>query len=111
MADGSELHGQIRAFPGVVHLPSIEKIILTPGFEPQVPNGMAQGAVVPCRQITQRLQQGAMTPVNSYRMVVLLYASLGLLLAFLFTRVSSTAEASTRGPKADLSLNAGCCTS
>jgi len=51
--------------------------------------------------ITQHLQQRATAPVASYRMVVLLYAALGLLLALLFTQVSAAAEASTRGRKAE----------
>ena len=42
--------------------------------------------------VTQALQQTAMTPVASYRAVVLLYAALGTLLAFLFTRLSALVE-------------------
>lgn len=42
--------------------------------------------------LTQLLQRTSTTPVGSYRGVVLLYAALGLFLAFLFTRVSSAAE-------------------
>ena len=49
--------------------------------------------------LTHALQQTAMTPVNSYRMVVILYAALGLLLALLFTRVSRAAEARSLGEK------------
>ena len=49
--------------------------------------------------LTHALQQTAMTPVNSYRMVVILYAALGLLLALLFTRVSGAAEARSLGEK------------
>ena len=49
--------------------------------------------------VTHALQQTAMTPVNSYRMVVMLYAALGALLAVLFTRLSPAAEASTHGEK------------
>jgi MFS family permease len=50
--------------------------------------------------LTQALQQqAAMTPVNSYRMVVLLYAALGVLLGVLFARVSAAAEAVSRGEK------------
>ena len=37
--------------------------------------------------ITQALQQTSMTPVASYRAVVLAYAALGILLALVFTRV------------------------
>jgi MFS family permease len=49
--------------------------------------------------VTHALQQRAMTPVNSYRMVVMLYAAIGVLLAVLFTRVSAAAEASRLGEK------------
>jgi MFS family permease len=42
--------------------------------------------------LTQSLQQTSLTPVASYRAVVLLYAALGLLLAFLFTRLSALVE-------------------
>jgi MFS family permease len=49
--------------------------------------------------LTHTLQQTAMTPVNSYRMVVILYAALGVLLALLFTRVSAAAEARSLGEK------------
>jgi MFS family permease len=44
--------------------------------------------------LTQELRQSpmSMTPVASYRAVVLLYAALGLLLAFLFTRLSELVE-------------------
>ncbi len=38
--------------------------------------------------VTQALQKISVTPVASYRAVVLLYAGLGILLAFLFTRLS-----------------------
>src|SRR3982074_3297816 len=44
--------------------------------------------------VTQALQQTSMTPVWSYRVVVFFYAALGLLLALLFTRLSSRAEVS-----------------
>ncbi|HXN21323.1 MAG TPA: MFS transporter [Candidatus Dormibacteraeota bacterium] len=44
--------------------------------------------------ITQALQRTTMTPVGSYRAVVVLYAALGVLLAGLFTRLSSAAEVS-----------------
>jgi MFS family permease len=44
--------------------------------------------------VTQALQQTSMTPVWSYRVVVFFYAALGLLLAFLFTHLSSLAEVS-----------------
>jgi MFS family permease len=42
--------------------------------------------------LTQALQHNSMTPVASYRAVVLLYAALGMLLAFLFTRLSAMVE-------------------
>ena len=44
--------------------------------------------------LTHALEQNMLTPVGSYRVVVIFYAALGVLLAFLFTRVSSAAEAS-----------------
>jgi MFS family permease len=49
--------------------------------------------------VTRTLEQTAMTAVNSYRVVVILYAALGVLLAVLFTRVSGAAEASSLGEK------------
>jgi len=42
--------------------------------------------------LTHALQKIAMRPVVSYRVVVILYAALGIILAFLFTRLSSAAE-------------------
>ena len=42
--------------------------------------------------LTQALQQTSMAPVGSYRVVVLMYAALGMLLAFLFTRLSVLVE-------------------
>jgi MFS family permease len=48
---------------------------------------------------TRVLQQMAMPAVSSYRMVVILYAALGLLLAALFSRLSRAAEATTLGEK------------
>lgn len=47
--------------------------------------------------LTNALQRTAMTPVGSYRAVVILYAALGVLLAFFFTRLSSAAEVSLHG--------------
>jgi hypothetical protein len=47
--------------------------------------------------VTNVLQGTVSTPVNSYRMVVILYSALGLILAFLFTRLSRAVEASTLG--------------
>jgi predicted MFS family arabinose efflux permease len=40
-----------------------------------------------------------MTPLNSYRTVVIMYAALGVVLAALFTRVSPAAEATTYGER------------
>ena len=42
--------------------------------------------------VTQALQQTSVTPVASYRAVVLVYAALGILLAFVFTRLSALVE-------------------
>jgi len=42
--------------------------------------------------VTQALQRISMAPVASYRVVILLYAALGILLAFLFTRLSALVE-------------------
>jgi MFS family permease len=42
--------------------------------------------------VTQELQRTSMTPVASYRTVVLLYAALGIGLACLFTRLSTLVE-------------------
>jgi MFS family permease len=44
--------------------------------------------------VTHALEQTMLTPVGSYRVVVICYGALGVLLAFLFTRVSSAAEVS-----------------
>ena len=44
--------------------------------------------------LSQALQKSSAMPVAGYRAVVILYAGLGLVLAFLFTRVSRGAEAS-----------------
>jgi MFS family permease len=50
--------------------------------------------------LTQALQRTAMTHVQSYRAVVLLYAALGVALAFLFLRLSKSVEVSlvSNGP-------------
>ena len=48
---------------------------------------------------TRVLQQAAMPPVRSYRMVVILYAALGVILAVLFSRLSRVAEATTLGER------------
>src|ERR1700726_1113158 len=42
--------------------------------------------------LAHELQKTAMRPVSSYRVVVILYAALGIVLAFLFSRLSSAAE-------------------
>jgi len=44
--------------------------------------------------ITRVLQQTSLPPVGAYRAVVILYASIGVLLAALFSRLSGAAEAS-----------------
>src|SRR5713226_7806329 len=49
--------------------------------------------------LTHALQKNAMTPVVSYRVVVILYAALGVILAFVFARLSSAAEVSAPGAK------------
>jgi MFS family permease len=49
--------------------------------------------------LTRALQQRVMAPVGSYRIVVLLYAALGTILIFFFSRLSRTAEATTLGEK------------
>src|SRR5437762_6086274 len=48
---------------------------------------------------SRMLQTMTVPSVNSYRVVVMLYAALGLILAALFSRISPTAEAATRGEK------------
>jgi MFS family permease len=47
--------------------------------------------------LTHALQKTAVRPVVSYRVVVILYAALGIFLAFLFTRLSSAAEVNSPG--------------
>jgi MFS family permease len=47
--------------------------------------------------LTHALQQTAISPVVSYRVVVILYALLGAILAFVFTRLSSAAEVRAPG--------------
>jgi MFS family permease len=42
--------------------------------------------------MTQLLQQAGMSPLNSYRTIVVLYGVIGLLLVLLFTRLSSSVE-------------------
>jgi MFS family permease len=53
--------------------------------------------------VTQVLQQRSMTPVASYRSIVLLYAFLGIVLACLFTRISSLVEVNTHSEDAGAS--------
>src|SRR6267378_4319699 len=43
--------------------------------------------------LTQLLQQIGVSPVNSYRAIVVLYGSIGVLLGLLFTRLSPSVEA------------------
>jgi len=45
--------------------------------------------------IAQTLQRSAVTPVASYRVVVILYAAVGILLAILFLRLSTRVEVAT----------------
>jgi MFS family permease len=47
--------------------------------------------------LTHALQKSAIVPVVSYRVVVICYAALGVLLALIFTRLSSAAEVSAPG--------------
>jgi MFS family permease len=47
--------------------------------------------------LTSTLQHTGMEPVGSYRAVVILYATLGVLLTLLFTRLSASAEVGTPG--------------
>jgi MFS family permease len=51
---------------------------------------------------TNTLQRTGLAPVVSYRFVVILYAAMGVLLAFLFTLVSSAAEVSVPKEKSAL---------
>jgi len=47
--------------------------------------------------VTHALQKTVLRPVASYRAVVILYAALGVMLAFVFTRLSSAAEVTAPG--------------
>jgi MFS family permease len=47
--------------------------------------------------LAHELQKTAMRPVSSYRVVVILYAALGMCLALLFTRLSPAAEVNSPG--------------
>ena len=49
--------------------------------------------------VTRVLQENVMPPVSSYRMVVILYAALGVILIVFFSRLSRAAEATTLGEK------------
>jgi len=49
--------------------------------------------------LAHELQKTAMRPVSSYRVVVVLYAALGMCLALLFTRLSPAAEVNSPGEK------------
>jgi MFS family permease len=49
--------------------------------------------------ITHVLQQTTMSPVSTYRVVVILYAGLGIVLAAFFSRLSRAAEATTMGER------------
>jgi MFS family permease len=49
--------------------------------------------------VTRAFQQTAIAPINSYRVVVILYAALGTILAVVFSRLSRSAEAATLGEK------------
>jgi MFS family permease len=56
----------------------------------------ALGALV-AGTLTRALQETTVSPVGSYRAVVILYAALGVVLAILFARLTHAAEASTFG--------------
>ena len=49
--------------------------------------------------VARVLQQSTLPPVTAYRMVVILYALLGIMLAVLFSRLSRASEATTLGGK------------
>ena len=49
--------------------------------------------------ITRAFQQTTMPPVSTYRVVVVLYAAFGVILAVLFSRLSRAAESTTLGEK------------
>jgi MFS family permease len=55
--------------------------------------------------LTQLLQKSAITPVNSYRGVVIAYAAFGVLLAFFFSRISPAAEVHSPAEKSSLPTN------
>jgi MFS family permease len=58
----------------------------------------ALGALT-CGTAIRMFQERLVPPVSSYRMVVILYAALGMILAILFSRLSRAAEATTLGEK------------
>jgi MFS family permease len=49
--------------------------------------------------ISRASQETAVTPMSRYRVVIILYATLGVILAVLFSRLSRATEATTRGEK------------
>lgn len=51
--------------------------------------------------LTQILQRNTMTAVASYRVVVISYAAMGVMLAFVFSRLSSAAEATLADERSD----------
>jgi MFS family permease len=53
----------------------------------------------------RRLQDTTASPLASYRLVVVLYAVLGIVLAFVFSRLSGAAEAGAAGPKQGFKLS------
>jgi MFS family permease len=55
--------------------------------------------------LTQLLQKNAVTPVNSYRSVIIVYAVLGALLAVLFSSISPAAEVHSPSEKSALPSN------
>ncbi|HXM95422.1 MAG TPA: MFS transporter [Candidatus Dormibacteraeota bacterium] len=54
--------------------------------------------------MTEILQKNTMSAVGSYRMVVILYAALGVALALLFTRLSSAAEVGSEEPRSQTTV-------
>ena len=59
----------------------------------------AMGALAAGAATSVLQQSGAMARADSYRTIVIVYAALGLLLAALFSRLSSAAEPETRGER------------
>src|SRR6185503_13005166 len=56
--------------------------------------------------LTEALQQRAVTPLASYRTMVVVYAALGIVLAVLFTRLSRASERAHKMPWFDCSASA-----